>query len=76
MTAPVISPVAADAALCESCSPSWHVALDVLDHHDGVVNHQSRRQRDSKQRQSIDRESPASFTNTNVPISETGVAMK
>ena len=55
MTAPATSFMASGAALWESRLAFLNVALDVFDHHDGVIHHQSGGQRDAEQRQRIDR---------------------
>ena len=56
MTAPVTSPIAADAASRAGQVMLVDVPLDVLDHDDRVVHHEARGERDAEERQRVDRE--------------------
>ena len=54
MTALVTSPIASEVASCGSECSMAMVTLHILDHHDGVVHHQARRQRDAEECERID----------------------
>ena len=56
MTALVTSPMAREVASCGSECSMCNVALHVFDHHDGVVDHQARGQRDAEERERVDGE--------------------
>ena len=51
-----------------------HVALDILDHDDGIVDHDADREHEPEQRQIVQREAERRH-DAKVPISETGIAI-
>ena len=74
ITGPVISSIALMVA-SRGGRPFRHPPLDVLDDHDGVIDHDADGQHQPEQRQVVQARSPAAAMTANVPISDTGTSI-
>ena len=68
----MVKPISAEpsSAACRGFLPISDMARDVLDHHDGVVDHEARRRCEAS-RERLSRLKPSAYMTPKVPISDT-----